>query len=169
MEKVDIVDENNKVLYQTTKKQAHKKGLLHRTIIAELINSMGRWILVKQAIDRQDAGQYVSPVGGHMKAGESETEALKRETSEELEIKKFAYKRIRQVIYNRLILDRQENHYFIIYEIYSDQEPILNNESTSFKRFTKNELKKIIKTNPKNFGDAFYSVIKSFYPSLLRD
>jgi hypothetical protein len=32
----------------------------------------------KQAGDRQDAEKYVSPIGGHIKAGESEIEVLKR-------------------------------------------------------------------------------------------
>lgn len=66
-ERVDIVDEQDNVLYQTTKQEAHKKGLLHRTVISEVKDSKGRWILVKQSSDRQDAGQYVSPVGGHIK------------------------------------------------------------------------------------------------------
>lgn len=32
-EPVDIVDEHNKILYSTTKHQAHTHGLLHRTVI----------------------------------------------------------------------------------------------------------------------------------------
>jgi len=33
--------------------------------------------MVKQASDKQDAGQYVSPVGGHVTSGETDIEALK--------------------------------------------------------------------------------------------
>ena len=88
-EQVDIVNENNEVIGQADKSEAHQKGLLHRTVISEVINSTGEWLLVKQASDRQDPGQYVSPVGGHMRAGESEISALLREAEEELGIKNF--------------------------------------------------------------------------------
>lgn len=47
MEFVDIVDENNKVLYKTSKKEAHKKGLLHRCVISEIINSKGEQLIDK--------------------------------------------------------------------------------------------------------------------------
>src|SRR3990167_3107395 len=83
-EQVDIVNEKDEVLYNTTKQEAHEKGLLHRTVIAEVVDSKGKWLLVKQASNKQDAGQYVSPVGGHAQAGESTDEAIKREALEEL-------------------------------------------------------------------------------------
>ena len=71
-ETVDIVNEQDEIVRQATKIEAHAKGLLHRTVISELINSKGEWVLVKQAADRQDAGQYVSPMGGHVDGGEIE-------------------------------------------------------------------------------------------------
>ncbi len=166
LERVDIVDQNNCVLYQVSKKEAHKKGLLHRTVIAELITAKGEWILVKQASDRQDAGQYVSPVGGHVRAGESEEDALKREAKEEIGIKDFEYKFIARGIYNRFVRDKQENHYFIVYEIYSDHTPVLNHESVGFKKFTKEQLKKRIKSHPHEFGNALVEGLRSFYPDL---
>lgn len=165
---IDIVDKNDNVLYSTTKENAHKKGLLHLTIIAEVIDSKGRWMLVKQSSDRQDAGQYVSPVGGHIKAGESEIEALKREAFEEVGLKIFTYKFIGKGIFNRRVLGRFENHYFILYEIFSDEKPTLNHESESYKSFTKEELKKRLKTNSAEFGKAFQFVVKNFYPNLLK-
>src|SRR3989344_4262031 len=100
-EKVDIVDKNLKVLSHTTKKDAHEKGLLHKTVIAEVTDSKGRFLLVKQASDRQDAGQYVSPVGGHFRSGESDEDALKREAFEELGIKNFEFEYLGKVIFNR--------------------------------------------------------------------
>lgn len=166
LEKVDIVDEQDNVLYQTTKQTAHKDGLLHRTVISEVKDSEGRWILVKQSSDRQDAGQYVSPVGGHIRAGETEIQVLQREALEGLGIKDFDYKFIGKAIYNRYILGRQENHYFILYEIFSDQTPQLNHESESYKSFTKEELKTRLKAYPQEFAAAFRFVVKTFYPEL---
>ena len=165
MEKVDIVDKNLKVLYSTTKAKAHEKGLLHPTIIAEVINTKGEWLLVKQASHKQDAGRYVSPVGGHVKSGELEVDALKREVLEEVGLKDFKYKRVGQHIYNRKVLGKIENHYFIIYEIYSNGKVTLNDESVDYQRFSIKKIKKTLKDNPEFFGKAFYQ-IKVLYPSL---
>ncbi len=166
-ELVDIIDQNNRVVGQVAKREAHEKGLLHRTIIAEVIDSIGRWLLVQQAQHKQDAGQYVSPVGGHIRSGETEVEALKREALEELGIKDFQYKRIGQAIFDRSVRDQRENHLFIVYEIYSDHEPRLNDESVLFDKRTREEWKKLMKENPKEFGDAWYFVVKHFYPEFI--
>lgn len=109
MEYVDIVNENNKVIGKCSKEEAHQKGLLHRTVIAEVINLKGEWLLVQQAGHKQDAGQFVSPVGGHVSAGETEEEALKRETWEEIGLKDFTYKLKGKAIHNRIVNDKKEN------------------------------------------------------------
>ncbi len=166
-ELIDVVDENDHVVSQVAKQEAHERGLLHRCVIAEVFDQEGKWILVKQSADRQDAGQYVSPVGGHIQAGESEIAALKREAFEELRLTNFAYKYIGKAIYNRFVRNRQENHYFILYEIITDETPKLNHESKSFQRFSVEEIKKELKNHPTIFGDAFHFVMKEFYSSLL--
>jgi isopentenyl-diphosphate delta-isomerase len=163
MEMVDIINQQNEVLYQTSKDEAHQKGLLHRCIIAEVIDSQGNWTLVKQASDRQDAGQYVSPVGGHIKAGESETEALAREALEEMGLTIFTSKYIGKAILNREVIGRKENHFFILYEIYTEQAPVLNHESVDFEKFSFDQMKSELCSNPTKFGQAFHFVIKKFY------
>ena len=163
MELVDIINQQNEVLYQTSKNEAHQKGLLHRCIIAEVIDPQGNWTLVKQASDRQDAGQFVSPVGGHIKAGESEAEALAREALEEMGLTSFTSKYIGKAILNREVIGRKENHLFILYEIYTDQTPTLNHESVDFEKFSFDQIKSEIQSNPTKFGQAFHFVMKRFY------
>lgn len=163
MEMVDIINQQNEVLYQTSKDEAHQKGLLHPCIIAEVIDPQGNWTLVKQASDRQDAGQFVSPVGGHIKAGENEAEALAREAYEEMGLSSFTSKYIGKAILNREVIGRKENHLFILYEIYTDQTPTLNHESVAYEKFTVTQLKKEIKSNPSKFGQAFHFVMEKFY------
>lgn len=167
-ELVDIVDENSKILEVVSKSEAHQKGLLHKVVISEVINSQGQWLLVKQSKNKQDAGQYVSPMGGHIMARESEEDALRREANEELGLQgDLKYEYVNRAIYNRNVLGRQENHFFIVFKIYSDATPILNHESESYKYLTEEELVTALKEKPELFGDAFLFVIKNFFPHLL--
>ena len=166
-ELIDVVNEKDEILYSVSKKEAHDKGLLHRTVVAMIRDTGKRFVLVKQASDRQDPGQYVSPVGGHVQASESEEEAIKREALEEMGIADFKFRLLGKAIFNREVFNRKENHYFIYYEIYNDGPYTVNEESVSFKAFTETELKKLIEENPEMFGAAFHFVVQKFFPQLL--
>lgn len=166
MDLVDVVDKDDKVIGRISKEQAHLKGALHRTVIGQVFNSKGQWLLVKQSPTRQDPLKFVSPVGGHVLAGESEDRAIIRESQEELGISNFKYKLVGKAIFNRFILNRQENHYFIFYEILWDGEIILNYESDSFSWFTNDELLDNMKKYPENFGGSFVFDLSTFYPDL---
>lgn len=167
-ELVDVVDEQEKVLKTVSKKEAHEQGLLHKTVIAEVIDSQGRYLFTKQSSNRQDAGQYVSPVGGHVTSGETNEQALKREAFEELGLSgEYKFEIEGKAIFNREVLGRKENHYFIVYVIYSDVEPKLNEESDSYAYFTKRELKSELKNHPELFGAAFHFVVKNIFPDWL--
>lgn len=162
-ELIDIIDEQDNVLYQVNKSKAHKLGLLHRTVIAEVRNSKGQILLVKQTSDRQDAGQYVSPVGGHVKAGESVEDALKREALEEIGLKDFQYKIVGKAIFNREVIGRKENHYFIVYEILTDEDLKLGDEAESYDFFSFQRIEDELKTKPEKFGGAYIFVYSNFY------
>lgn len=166
MEYVDVIDKNNRIIGNAPKTEVHKKGLLHRVIIAEVHDSKNRWLLVRQSKDRQDGGQFVSPVGGHVSSKEEPNAALIRETQEELGFKPVRFTFIGQVPFNRYVLDRQENHFFMLYDIRSNAIPVLNKEAIEYRYFTENELKRGLKVTPKLFGDAFHFVVDTFFPKL---
>ena len=164
-EMVDVVDTQNNSLGTVSKKEAHEKGLLHPCVVAMIKNSKDEWLLVKQASDRQDAGQYVAPVGGHVSSGEARDDALKREAAEEVGFDRdFELKYLGSVVYDRHVLGRHENHLFFMYEIHSDTEPRLNHESESCRYFSENELEKELKTNPQMFGHSCHFALRRFYP-----
>ncbi len=167
LEIVDIVNKQNQVIGRVPKEEAHQKGLLHRCIISQVIDSQGSWTLVKQASDRQDPGQLVSPVGGHIQAGEAEEDALARETMEELGLIVEKCKFVGRAIFNREVIGRKENHYFIFYEMYTDLEPSLNHESVEYEKFSPAQLRVELFTQPQKFGDAFTFGVKMMYPYLL--
>lgn len=160
-EQIDLINEQNVVIGTTSKILAHKDGLLHRIVIGELINSKGEFCFVRQASDRQDAGQFVSPIGGHVGAGESVEDALVRECQEECGITPTNFRYLTQTIYNRAVIGRQENHLFLVYLINTDQLPVLNHESTEYRYFTKAQIYQALATNDPTFGAAWHHVFHS--------
>ena len=167
MEMVDVINEANEIISQASKEDAHTKGLLHRCVIAEVKNSRGEWLLVKQSATRQDAGQFVSPVGGHVQAGESPDHAIMRETMEELGIIPSICKYVGSKIFNRTTRNKQENHLFILFEIISDDMPVLNDESDSFEYFSEERIQKTSQSQSEIFGEAFTFILREFYPHLI--
>ncbi len=141
--------------------------MLHKCVIAEIINSRGEFVLVKQADDRQDPGQFVSPVGGHVRSGETDEDALRRESLEEVGYRKFEFKFKERIIFNRPARGKIENHFFLLYEIYSDDLPILGAEAVDFATFSKEKIKEFYYSKPEVFGDAFKFLLNTAYKNLI--
>lgn len=163
---VDVIDDDGNVIRQAPKAEAHTDGLLHKIVIGYLRTGED-WVLVRQASDKQDAGQLVAPVGGHVQAGEEEADALLRESEEEIGTRNITFHEVGRAVLHRHIIGRDENHLFIVYEIATDDEVRLGSESVSLQRFTKDELKQALAGHPENFGEAYYFVLEKFYRDYL--
>ncbi len=166
-EQVEIINEAGEILKVISKKEAHEEGLLHKCVVAEIIDSEGNWTMVRPASNRQDAGQFVSPVGGHISAGETEEQAFIRETEEEAGITPKNFKYIGRAVFNREILGRKENHLFVVYEVYTDDVPTLSHEGVEFKKFALDELLKMYKEDSQELGHAFKFMLETVYSSLI--
>lgn len=86
---------------------------------------------------------------------------------EEIGLKDFPFREKGRAIFDRHVLGRHENHYFIVYEIFTDDEPVLGDEAQSYKRFTKRELEMALKEKKEEFGGAYFFVLEHFYPEFL--
>ena len=163
---VYVVDAQGTVLTQALKTDAHEQGSLHKTVIGCLRYGED-FALVQQAADRQDAGQWVNPVGGHVQAGESNEEALLRECEEEIGTRNIRFAYLGSAQYRRQIIGRDENHLFYVYEIRTTDKIVLGSEAVALQRFTVQELKNLSEQGSDMLGDAYYFVAEKFYKNLL--
>jgi 8-oxo-dGTP pyrophosphatase MutT (NUDIX family) len=165
-EPVDIIDEHGTLVRRVMKSEAHAHGWLHKTVIG-YVRRDDNWVLVRQASDKQDAGQLVAPVGGHITAGETEVEALLREAEEEIGTRNISYTYLGSARFHRQVVGRDENHLFVVFEISTNDTIVLNEESVSLETFTSEQLRQALQKSPQNFGDGYYFVLEHFYPSYL--
>lgn len=162
MEIVDIVTPVGTPLKSMSKEQAHAEGLLHPCVIGVVRTRDGHRTVVRQNAHKQDAGQYVNPVGGHVKAGEPLEDALRREVLEEIGWKNFECNLIGSVVYDREILGRRENHLFHVYEITSEEPIIINEESVEVCYLPAAQYTKLISEQPDLFGPPHHFVDRAF-------
>lgn len=160
-ELVDIIDAKGRFISTVPKARAHQKGLLHRVVIGLLKNSRGEYCFVRQSASRQDAGQFVSPIGGHVASGETLEDALIRESQEEVGIGPVKYHFVTKTIFNREVIGRKENHLFFIYIIETDQNPVLNHESVEYKWFNARDIKQALASKDPAFGGAWHHVFQN--------
>lgn len=84
----DVVDENDKVTGQATRKEVHARSLLHRAVHVFVINARGELLLQRRSrLKDVHPGVWDSSVAGHLDAGEEYRDAAIREMEEEMGIR----------------------------------------------------------------------------------
>ena len=81
----DVVDENDRVLGQATRKEVHARKLLHRAVHVLVFNAAGQVFLQKRSLAKDSSpGCWDSSCSGHLDAGEDYLSAAVRELHEEI-------------------------------------------------------------------------------------
>ena len=90
---MDVVDERNNVLYQETRENIHRTGLLHMGVHVLIFNSDRRMLLPVRSPDKDTfPGCYDTSLSEHCNAGETYDETVRRGLMEELKITNPALK-----------------------------------------------------------------------------
>ncbi|WP_163323272.1 isopentenyl-diphosphate Delta-isomerase [Draconibacterium mangrovi] len=160
IEKVILVDENDKVLGEMEKMEAHLKGLLHRAISVFIVNSKGEWLIHQRAFNKYHSnGLWTNTCCSHPYPEETSFDAANRRLMQEMgmtaplqEIFAFIYK---EELDNQLTeheLDR-------VFIGFCDEKPEPNaDEVSNWKYINFEELKKDVKNNPENYTVWFKKI-----------
>jgi len=92
-ELLDIVNKKGETVKTLPRSEIHgDPSLLHKVVHVIVFNSKGDLLLQKRSMNKDVApGKWDTSIGGHVNASETLDAALKRESEEELGIKKYTY------------------------------------------------------------------------------
>ncbi|MZH02728.1 MAG: NUDIX domain-containing protein [Nitrospinae bacterium] len=148
----NIVDENDSIVGQATRKHIHQNKLLHRSAHILVFNSKKELYLQKRSLSKDESpGLWDTSSAGHVDAGESYDECARRELFEELGIKAVLLPLIK-------ISACKETHgeHIQVYTCVTDDEIIINPEEISEGVFFNlPQIRKDISMNPTQFTPSF--------------
>jgi len=86
VEYMDVVDDANQIVGQAPQEEIYAKKLTHRIIHVFVINPTTKQVYFQKRSEKKSylPGYYCTSAGGHVRAGETYTEAAQRELREEL-------------------------------------------------------------------------------------
>jgi len=129
-----LVDEDGNTIGKALRRVCHdgKSMLLHPVVHLHLFNSKGELFLQKRSAAKDiQPGKWDTSVGGHVSPGETPSEALKREASEELGLNDFVPEFLGKYIWE----SSREREFVYSFSTVSDQHPVINMDEIDDGRF----------------------------------
>ena len=165
VEKVILVDKNDKQVGLMPKLEAHKKGVLHRAFSIFIFNSKYELLLQKRASSKyHSGGLWTNTCCSHPREGEDILDAANRRLDEEMGIK-TSLRKVYDFIYKAELDNQLTEHEFdhVFYGV-CDNDPILNkNEAEDFKWVDMETLNNDIIKNEDNYTVWFKIAFEYFY------
>jgi isopentenyl-diphosphate delta-isomerase len=158
MEQVILVNEQDEVVGQMEKMEAHLKGILHRAFSVFIFNSKGEMLLQQRALDKyHSAGLWTNACCSHPRPGEGNVEAAQRRLKEELgfsiPLKKvfdFTYK----TKFANGLTEHEVDHVFI--GVYDGVITPVPQEVADYKFLSMDQIVNQLKTHPENYTSWFH-------------
>ena len=156
MERVILVDENDKEIGSEEKMEAHRTGKLHRAFSIFTFNSKGEMLLQQRAKNKyHSGGLWANTCCSHPRLGETLEEAIHRRLKEEMgfdcelkEIFSFIYKDTVGTL-----TEHELDHVFI--GMYDGEVHPNPGEVDDYKWVTIESLKEHVKTHPEAYTEWF--------------
>ncbi|MDD3083924.1 MAG: NUDIX domain-containing protein [Candidatus ainarchaeum sp.] len=157
---IALVDNNDNVISQITRKEAHEKSLLHREVYSFIINSKKEVLLQK----RVDFGLWDSSPSGHFPKKQDYDDAIIREVKEELGLKlsKNDFQRIGKEYFKSRHNTRFATIYFIRKNFLLKDFVLDKEEVSEVKYFNKKEINKLLENKEEVLTKATKYFLKKF-------
>ena len=165
MEKVILVDKNDRQVGLMEKQEAHIKGLLHRAFSVFIFNTKNELLLQKRANQKyHSGGLWTNTCCSHPRDNESTIDAAYRRLNEEMGMicdLKFKFNFIYKAKLDNNLYEHELDHVFFGF---SDTTPEINKEEVSaFDYKTLDFLKKDIIIFPDNYTEWFKICLNEVY------
>ena len=146
---VPLVDDQGRVTGQAPRSEVHNGSkLLHPVVHLHVLNRNGAIMLQKRPINKRiQPGKWDTAVGGHISAGETLEQALRRETGEEIGLKDFSAK-LQKVYKWESDVEAELVYMFVTFD--HKNTGIQSNEVDELRFWTKKQL-------DKHFGKAIFT------------
>ncbi len=159
----DVVDQEDQVIGQASRKEVHQRGLLHRSVHILVFNSKGELFLQKRSMAKdENPGYWDTSAAGHVDTGEEYAHCALRELDEELGIKAD----LREIGKFSACPETYSEH-VRVYTCTSDDRIVINLDEIVEGRFwTFEEIEKAILDTSLPFTSTFRLILDKFGDSL---
>jgi isopentenyl-diphosphate delta-isomerase type 1 len=158
----DVVDIDDRVVGQASRKEIHQKNLIHRSVHIFVFNQEGSLFLQKRSLNKdENPGYWDTSSAGHVDSGENYLTAANRELKEELGISEplVPFMRIKAC-------EESYWEHVTAYTCTTRQAIVINPEEISEGRFW--SLNEISETLPKK-NNPFTSTFKIIFINYLKE
>jgi len=162
MEKVILVDENDAVVGEMEKMEAHRKGLLHRAFSILIFNSGGEMLLQKRSQKKyHSGGLWTNACCSHPSPHENIQHATRRKLNQEMGIDletEFLYTFIYKVSLDRNLIEHELDYVFIGT---FDGIPVINHEEVEDWKYVNIDwLRKDVAAHPEQYTYWFKMILR---------
>lgn len=157
VERVILVDQNDKPLGTEEKMAAHEKALLHRAFSIYIFNKKGQLLLQQRALSKYHCGGlWTNTCCSHPRVGESNESAAHRRLKEEMGFD-TPLREVFSLIYKTPVSDGLTEHEFLhVFIGRYDKAPVINkDEVESYAWIDIPTLREDMRTQPQKFTPWF--------------